>query len=115
MSLKVVIVNVRGKVGWGHTLRAIKDSGFNVTEIVTWPRKKMVAELRKYADRHGIKVRVFKTHWEQNKEDAPDIRDKKIIQYGDAVIAIWDYKSSDIRELLAKSFAANMPTHVHLV
>jgi len=75
----------------------------------------MLDDLRKYTKRHGINVRVFKTHWEANKSDAPYVRDRKIINYVDAVIAIWDYKSPDIRNLVGLSLAENKPTHVHII
>lgn len=113
--MKTAIVCTRGRVQWKRTLRAIKESGFHVTEVVTWPRQKMVKNLRTYCDRHNIRLKVFKTHWEESKLAAPGVRDRKIVDYADCVIAIWDYQSPDVRDFLSKSFAANKPTHVHII
>ena len=111
----MAIVCTRGKVRWGRTLRAVKESGFNVTEIVSWPRNKMVASLRELASRRNINLRTFKTNWHQSGLDAPNVRDRKLLQYADCLIVIWDYRSPDIRELLSKAYASNVPTYVYLV
>ena len=62
-----------------------------------------------------IQIKIFYTNWELHGEDAPAARDKRFLDYIDCLIAIWDYKSDDIRNLLSKAFANNIPTYVYII
>ena len=46
-----------------------------------------------YAKRNGLKLTVFLPQYERYGRAAPIVRNKKIVDYADKVIALWDGKS----------------------
>jgi len=46
-----------------------------------------------YAKSHGIKTKIFHPDWEEHGKAAGPIRNKKIVEYSDAIIAFWDGSS----------------------
>ena len=46
-----------------------------------------------YAKRNGLKLTVFLPQYERYGRAAPIVRNKKIVDYADKVVAFWDGKS----------------------
>jgi len=113
--MRVAVVCPRGRVTKHRVLRAIKNSGFYFTEVVTWPRRFLVLELKGYFNRHNRKVKAFPTKWSTFGRDAPLERDKKIVGYCDAFIAIYDGDAPDVRNFLAMAIASGKAVHVEMI
>jgi len=62
-------------------------------EIVSGGAKGIDTLAREYAQRHGIPLTEYLPDYERYGRSAPIIRNKKIIEHADKVLAIWDGKS----------------------
>jgi predicted Rossmann fold nucleotide-binding protein DprA/Smf involved in DNA uptake len=64
-----------------------------VSEIVSGGAIGIDSCAREYAIRNEIKLTEFLPEYEKYKRGAPIIRNKKIVEYADEVIAFWDGES----------------------
>ena len=64
-----------------------------ITEIVTGGAKGIDTAAMRYAEEHGIPVKVFLPDYKRYGRGAPLRRNTEIIDYSDEVLALWDGKS----------------------
>ncbi len=76
------------------TVDNIGDYIANVDEIVSGGAAGIDKCAAKYAKEHGIKLTEFLPEYELYGRAAPIIRNKKIVDYAEKVIVIWDGRSN---------------------
>lgn len=59
-------------------------------EIVSGGARGVDSIAARYAEKHGLKLTVFRPDYEKFGKGAPLIRNRLIVEYADAVIAFWD-------------------------
>ena len=64
-----------------------------VNEIVSGGAVGVDSCAAEYAKKKGLKVTVFLPQYEHYGRVAPIVRNKKIVEYADKIIALWDGKS----------------------
>jgi hypothetical protein len=94
--MKVVIAGSRSINEWGHVYTAIKRSGFIIYEVVTGKANgvDMLGEF--YAEIKGLPLKEFpvtKEDWATLGRGAGPIRNRKMAEYADAAIVVWDGRS----------------------
>ena len=87
--MKLAIVGSRTLTNIALEQYVMKD----VTEIVSGGAVGVDRCAAEYAKSKGIKLTEFYPDYERYGRAAPIIRNKKIVDYADAVIAFWDGKS----------------------
>ena len=75
------------------TVNNIGDYIINADEIVSGGAVGIDKCAAKYAREHGVKLTEFLPEYELYGRAAPIIRNKKIVDYADKVIVIWDGQS----------------------
>ena len=65
-----------------------------------------------YAAEHGYKVEQFPAEWGVYHKGAGPIRNMKMVQSADAVVAFWDNKSSGTRNIIDCARQENIPYKV---
>lgn len=70
----------------------------------------------KYAREHGYEVRYFPAEWKKHGKAAGPIRNLRMVQNADALVAFWDGKSSGTKNiiLLAKEQQLNIRVKTYL-
>ena len=68
-----------------------------------------------YADRRGIKKLILYPDYELYGKSAPLIRDKLIVDNADAVIAIWDGRSTGTEYTINYAKRRGVPVEVYIV
>ena len=82
--------------------QAIKDSGFDITEIVCGGAKGIDSIGAAYGDFNKIPVKYFHADWNKHGKAAGPIRNLEMAENADALILVWDGKSAG---------SSNMKTH----
>jgi len=76
-----------------YVFDCITNSKYKITEIVSGRANGVDQIGENYAQNNSIPVRVFLPDWKRNGTPAGIIRDKEMVNYCDAVIAVWDGSS----------------------
>ena len=98
--MKVIIAGSRGITDYDTVWRAIKDSGFEITEVVSGGANGVDKLGEKYAVRNDIPIKVFLADWEKKKAAAGIIRNAEMAKYADALIAVWDGVSHGTKNMI---------------
>lgn len=101
--MKTIIAGSRGITDYALVLSAIKESGFNITEVVSGTAKGVDRLGEIYAYKNKIPVKYFPAAWEELNVPGAFIREgrwglynvnagkdrnTKMVEYADALIAI---------------------------
>jgi len=91
--MKTVIAGSRILSDYGLVEKAVKESGFDVTEVISGGASGIDRLGEAYARNHGIPYKIFKAPWERFGRKAGILRNEEMAKSADAVIVIWDGKS----------------------
>jgi hypothetical protein len=65
-----------------------------------------------YAKEKGIKYKEFPANWEIHGNDAGPIRNSKMIASADGLVAFWDGKSKDTKDIIGKAERKGIKVHI---
>ena len=105
--MKIAVVGSRNIV--------IKDIGeyiSNCEEIVSGGAVGVDSCTAEYAKRKGLRLTVFLPQYELYGRAAPIVRNKKIVDYADKVIAFWDGSSKGTLSVIKYAEKAGKPCEV---
>lgn len=91
--MKVLICGSRTINDYNVVKKAIQDSGFYITEVVSGGAKGVDRLGEMWAREHNVRVKQFLPEWNKYGKQAGILRNKEMVDYADAVIAIWDGES----------------------
>lgn len=91
--------------------QAIAKSGFNITEVVEGGACGVDTLAFDWAHRQGIPVKVFVPDWKIGRQ-AGFLRNVKMADYADAVIAIWNGRSRGTEHMINVAYKRQMPLYV---
>lgn len=98
--MKVIIAGSRGITDEHLIFNAIKDSGFEITEVVSGGAIGVDKFGEKYANRNDIPLKIFLPDWKKKKASAGIIRNAEMANYADALIAVWDGESRGTKNMI---------------
>lgn len=94
---------------------AVNDIGkyiSEVEEIVTGGAAGVDTCAAEYANKNGIKLTVFLPQYKRYGKAAPIVRNKKIVDYADKVLAFWDGSSKGTLSVIEYSRRIAKPIEV---
>ncbi len=113
--MKIIIAGGRNANDYLMVKKAIEESKFNIQEIISGGAKGADSLGEKYAKENNIKLTIFKAEWKNiNVSEvlvkhnsygpynalAGHIRNRKMGDYGDGLIAIWDGRSKGTKNMI---------------
>ena len=110
--MKVLICGSCGVNDLRLIVRAIKESGFDVKEIVSGGASGVDSLAEGYALAKNIPIRVFKPDWKTYGRRAGIVRNSEMVKEADAVIAIWDGTSKGTKSSIDFAKKENKPIFV---
>lgn len=122
--MKIAIVGSRGVMSVEEVEDALRSSPFLEDDTSRWWQHEFVsggadgvdesAEI--VAERHGADMTVFEPDWRDWSDGHPaKLRNTQIIEYADAVLAVWDGKSPGTRDSIDKALDRAKPLYVKIV
>lgn len=111
--MKVIVAGSRSINDYRLVERAIADSGFEITEIVSGCAKGVDTLAIRYAETNQIPLTKMYADWDRFKKAAGYRRNADMAAYADALIAIWDGESKGTVHMvnLAKERGLKVFTH----
>ncbi len=115
--MKTIIAGSREITDEGVVAKAVAASGYHITEVVSGGAGGVDSLGEEYAFENGIALERFPVHdfeWEKSL-GAGHRRNKVMVDYADALIAIWDGKSDGTRNVIKQAKAKGIPVFVYMV
>jgi hypothetical protein len=98
--LKIIVAGSRNINLYRNVSFAIEHSDFEVTEVVCGEARGPDRLGRYWAEQNGIPVKSFPADWNSEGKRAGSVRNIKMGDYADGLVAIWDGKSSGTRHMI---------------
>lgn len=95
--------------------KAMELGGFTPTEIVSGTARGIDRCGEEWAKARGIKLRLFPAHWNEEGKVAGFLRNKRMAQYANALVAVWDGKSRGTKHMIETMERANKPVQVWII
>jgi len=115
--MKVIIAGTRDITDLSLVEKAIKDSGFEITEVVSGhyigQGEDVGVDLlgEKWAKANNIPIKLFPADWNVGTVGGP-IRNGQMAEYSDALICVWDGKSSGSSNMIDQAVEHGLQFHV---
>jgi len=113
--MKVIIAGGRDYHEYDTLLEAIKDSGFDITTVISGGAKGVDALGEQYAEGMNIPLNVYHADWERNGRAAGPIRHRMMADNGDALIAISDGESRGTKNMIETATKLGLLVYVKRV
>lgn len=110
--MKVIVAGSRGIEDPEVVYRAIEESPFPVTEIVSGTANGPDTYGETWAMLHDIPVKRMPARWDKYGKSAGIKRNERMAAYADALVAVWDGKSRGTKHMIQEAQDADIPTHV---
>jgi len=108
-----VIVAVIGSRSFSDykILEETLDTTTGLSQIVSGGSKGADSLAEEYAEKRQIPIVIFKPDWKQYGKGAGIVRNRKIIEVADMVVAFWDGKSKGTANSLTMAKSKGIPIH----
>ena len=95
-----IIAGGRNIENYAWLLMAIRESGFEITKVVSGGARGADKLGERWARVNGVPVEVFEAEWDKYGNSAGPIRNEKMGRVGEALIALWDGKSRGTKHMI---------------
>jgi hypothetical protein len=112
--MKVIVAGSRHINDYPAICLAIGASGFEITELVSGGANGVDHLGEQWAKKRGIRIKVFPAEWEKYGRSAGPRRNEQMALYADALILVWDGKSTGSRNMLYLAKARRLKIVVFL-
>ena len=109
--MKTIIAGTRTIEDYDTVKKAIIDSGFNITMVVSGVCRGVDKLGQRWAKENNIPIKKFPADWKQYSKRAGPIRNKAMAEYADALIVIWDGFSRGTNNMINNAKKNNLPIH----
>jgi len=98
--MKVIIAGSRSIDDYAVICEAIKNSGFEITSVVSGGAVGVDSLGEVYATNNGLPLFQFFPNWSKWGRGAGFVRNKQMARFADALIAIWDGESRGTKHMI---------------
>jgi len=99
-QLRVIIAGGRDIHDYNLVKEAIAECQFPIATVVSGGAKGVDAMGEQYAEEMNLKLNIYPADWETHGRAAGPIRNRKMAENADALIAIWDGKSRGTKNMI---------------
>ena len=113
--MKVIIAGSRRITNMEHVRKAVSDSGFPITEVVSGTALGVDRLGELWAEENNIPVKPFKPKWDEYGRGAGHIRNAEMAKHADALIAVWNGVSPGTNNMIDMANKMKMPVYVYVI
>lgn len=110
--MKTIIAGSRDIVDYEVVKKAIKESGFTISELISGGARGVDRLGESYAKENNIPIKRFIPDWDIGKH-AGILRNQKMAEYAEALIAIWDGESRGTKNMIEEARFRNLNVYVY--
>ena len=111
--MKVIIAGSRNLDDIFYVDAAVYLANWKITEIVSGGARGIDKAAIEYAKQNKLNFVEFMADWESQGKAAGAIRNAKMAEYGDALIAIWDGASPGTLNMINTMVKLKKPVYVY--
>lgn len=111
--MKTIIAGGRDITAKWVVDEAVRESGFEITEVVSGRARGVDFLGEAWAHEKAIPIVWFEAHWSYYGRKAGPIRNALMSEYADALLAIWDGKSAGTRDMIEKAQQNGLRVYVY--
>lgn len=113
--MKTIIAGSRSITDPKVVERAILESKFNITEVVSGGALGVDRIGEDWAWAKRLPVKVFPAKWEQHGKAAGHLRNAEMADYAEALIAVWDGRSRGTGNMIEEAAMRGLKVHIKRV
>jgi hypothetical protein len=113
--VKTIIAGMRDFTNYTEVARAIKLSGFAISEVVSGLAPGVDHSGEIWAADNEIPVMGFKADWNAHGKAAGPMRNRQMAQYAEALVAVWDGKSRGTKNMIDEANKRGLRIYIHRV
>jgi hypothetical protein len=113
--MKTIIAGPRNYHEYSTICEAVRNAGITITEVVSGKATGGDALGERWAAENGIPVKEFPADWEAVGQAAGPGSHKQMVDYAEALVAVWDGESKSIGNMIKQARAAKLLVHVQMV
>ncbi len=110
--MKVVVAGSRTITYSAIVVAAIRESGFQLTELVSGGCRGVDRVAEQWAYGMGIPIRRFIPDWSHYGRSAGPRRNRQMAEYADAGVVVWDGKSRGRKNMAEELEKLGKPVHL---
>lgn len=112
---KTIIAGGRDVHDYGLLLDAINECGWEISSVVSGGARGADALGEQYAKIRTLPVEKYLPDWTRDGRAAGPIRNRKMAENAEALIALWDGVSSGTKNMIATATQLGLKVHVKMV
>jgi hypothetical protein len=112
--MRVIIAGSRGIDNYATVCKAVADSGFDVSEVLSGLADGVDTLAIQYAEERSIPLKPFPANWSEYGRSAGYRRNVQMAQNADALVAIWDGKSRGTKHMIDIAKERGLKVHLHV-
>lgn len=109
--MKIIIAGSRSITDYNIVERAVINSGYDITEVVSGCAKGVDTLGEQYAQKHNIPIKRFPAEWHHHGKSAGPIRNQIMADYADGSIVVWDGESRGSQDMMKRTVLAKKPIY----
>ncbi len=113
--MKVIIAGSRGITDIMQVYAAVRESGFEISEVVCGGARGVDTLGYWWAMHHNVPVAWFQADWKKYGTQAGYLRNQQMANYGEALIAIWNGHSRGTQHMIHLAQQKGLKVHIRLV
>lgn len=113
--MKTIIAGSRGINTIALVYKAVKDSQFIITEVVSGGARGVDSLAIQYAKEEDIPYTVMKADWDKFGKSAGFRRNAEMANYAEALVAIWDGESRGTMHMINLAKERKLKVFVHFL
>jgi hypothetical protein len=113
--MKVAIAGTRSIEDYMEAVKAIEQSNFNITEVISGAAVGVDKLGEKYARVNNLRIMEIPANWGIDGPNAGKVRNAKIANSAEAGIIVWDGVSIGTLNLIAEFNRQNKPCFIRVV
>lgn len=113
--MRVIIAGTRTITDMRVLEKAIADSRFQITEVVSGRARGADALGEIFAFKHGLPLTTYHANWEGHGKYAGPMRNETMARNADALIALWDGSSKGTAHMTNIARHKGLAVYIHKV
>lgn len=110
--MRVIIAGGREYHNYDTLLKAIEESHFEISVVVSGGASGVDAMGERYASDMNKPLHIYLADWKRYGKAAGPLRNRKMAENADALIAIWDGKSKGTKNMIETAEKMNLYVYV---
>lgn len=110
--MKVIIAGSRDILDYKLVVQSIQRSGYEITEVVCGCAAGIDTLGEQWAINNEIPIKYMPADWNRHGKSAGPMRNKKMAEYADAAIVIWNGVSPGSKNMIQNMIRQNKPYYI---